>query len=269
MEWTEIAGYVAALFVGFSLGFIGGGGSILTVPILKYMMGFGAVLSTAYSLFIVGIAALIGSFGYFKRNLVNLKAAVLFAIPSLLAVAVTRKYVIPSLPDPIMIFNIAITKDVYIMVVFAVVMLLASYSMIRSSKNPSVDGLVELKPEHYLIIITEGLGVGILTGFVGAGGGFLIVPALVLLLKLPIKEAIGTSLIIIAAKSLIGFFYGDVTEQNIDWGFLATFSSIAIVGIFIGSYLAKITKPQKIKSAFGWFVLGMGIMIILKELLIK
>ena len=269
MEWNEIVGYVAALLVGFSLGFIGGGGSILTVPILKYLMGFSAVISTAYSLFIVGAAALMGSVGYFRRRLVNFKAVILFAIPSLLAVAITRKFIIPNLPDPVKIFSLSISKDVYIMVVFAIVMLLASYSMIRSSRKPGREAMLELKPEHYLLIITEGLGVGLLTGFVGAGGGFLIVPALVLLLKLPIKEAIGTSLIIIAIKSLIGFFYGDATEQHIDWQFLVTFSAIALIGIVAGTYLAKISKSYKIKSAFGWFILFMGILIILNELFLE
>ena len=269
MEWTEIAGYFGALLVGFSLGFIGGGGSILTVPILKYLLGFSAVLSTAYSLFIVGIAALWGSIGYFRRNLVNLKAYILFAIPSLIAVSMTRKFVIPALPDPAIILGISIGKDVYIMCVFAIVMILASYSMIRSSKTLSGDGIVKLKPEHYLLIITEGLGVGVLTGFVGAGGGFLIVPALVLLVKLPILEAIGTSLLIIATKSLIGFFYGDATEQIIDWNFLLLFSLFAVIGIFIGTIVARKTKPHKIKSFFGWFVLVMGLFIILKELLLE
>lgn len=263
----NIVGLFAAITIGLSLGLIGGGGSILTVPALVYLMHVEPVLATAYSLFIVGLSSLIGSVNYMKKGLVSYKTAVVFAVPSLTAVFLTRKYIVPAIPQEIITLgDFVLTKDLAIMLFFAVIMVAAALSMIRSGKKKDLEG-TEVK-FNYPMILLEGAVVGVLTGIVGAGGGFLIIPALVLLARLPMKMAVGTSLLIIAVKSLIGFL-GDVSEQIIDWNFLAIFSGFAIAGILIGSFTSKFVSAGKLKGAFGWFVLVMGAYIIARELMVS
>jgi uncharacterized membrane protein YfcA len=274
----EILGYIGAVVMGLSLGLIGGGGSILTVPILVYLFQVDAVLATAYSLFIVGLTSLVGSFSHIKLGNVHWRTAIVFGIPSIISVFLTRSYLVPRIPDPIMTFGqdpsggatLVITKSVGLLLLFAVIMVMAAYSMIKPSKKSGTDTLSnteDVQPQfNYPLILAEGAIVGLVTGLVGAGGGFLIIPALVLLAKLPMKQAVGTSLMIIAAKSLIGFV-GDMSgDEVIDWNFLAVFSSIAVVGILLGSWLSKRIPGEKLKPAFGWFVLVMGTYIIIKEL---
>lgn len=266
MEIIVLIGYAAAVIIGISLGLIGGGGSILTVPVLVYILGIDPVLATAYSLFVVGSTSLIGSFTYMKKQLVDYKTALVFAIPSFIAVFLTRKFIVPALPDPLFeIGGAEITKSIGIMVFFALIMLAASYSMIKGNGKPGSTEESEVKFNIPLIAL-EGVVVGLITGIVGAGGGFLIIPALVLLAKLPMKMAVGTSLLIIAAKSLIGFL-GDVSNQTIDWKMLLIFTGLSIVGIFIGSSLSKKINEKALKKGFGWFVLIMGVYIIGKELM--
>ena len=262
----EIIGYFASLVIGISLGLIGGGGSILTVPVLVYLFGVNPVLATAYSLFIVGTSSLVGSIPKYKQGLVNLKTALIFGIPAIAAVFVTRKFIVPAIPKEV--FNIGdfvITKSILMMVLFAILMVFASISMIRDKKKIESEKLVEKQKFNYPMILLEGAIVGILTGLVGAGGGFLIIPALVLFSKLPMKQAVGTSLLIIAAKSLIGFT-GDLSNYTMDWKLLLTVTGLAIIGIFIGDALSKKIDGNKLKKGFGWFVLIMGIYIIIKEL---
>ncbi|MDP4656757.1 MAG: sulfite exporter TauE/SafE family protein [Algoriphagus sp.] len=265
MDVIVIIGFAAAILIGVSLGLIGGGGSILTVPVLVYILGIDPVLATAYSLFVVGSTSLVGAGTYMKKGLVNYKTALVFAIPSFIAVFLTRKFLVPALPDPLFSIGEAmITKNIGIMVFFALIMLAASYSMIRGKKGESEEE--EEVKFNLPMIALEGSVVGVITGIVGAGGGFLIIPALVLLAKLPMKMAVGTSLLIIAAKSLIGFL-GDLSSQTIDWQLLLIFTGLSIVGIFIGSALSKKINEKVLKTGFGWFVLLMGIYIITKELL--
>jgi uncharacterized membrane protein YfcA len=266
MDSIVIIGFSAAIIIGLSLGLIGGGGSILTVPVLVYIMGIDPMLATAYSLFVVGSTSLVGAGTYMKKGLVNYKTAIVFAIPSFIAVFLTRKFLVPALPDPL--FSIGeslVTKNIGIMVFFGLIMLAASYSMIRSKNDGAGDEKQAIK-FNFPMIALEGSVVGLITGIVGAGGGFLIIPALVLLVKLPMKMAVGTSLVIIAAKSLIGFL-GDLSTQTIDWPLLIMFTGLSIVGIFIGSALSKKINERVLKTGFGWFVLTMGIFIITKELL--
>ncbi|MEP1085259.1 sulfite exporter TauE/SafE family protein [Algoriphagus sp.] len=266
MEIIVLVGYAAAVIIGVSLGLIGGGGSILTVPVLVYILGIDPVLATAYSLFVVGSTSLVGSFTYMKKQLVDYKTALVFAIPSFIAVFLTRKFIVPALPDPLLVLGeLEITKSIGIMIFFALIMLAASYSMINGNGKSNSDE--ESKVQFNIpLIALEGIVVGLITGVVGAGGGFLIIPALVLLAKLPMKMAVGTSLLIIAAKSLIGFL-GDVSNQTIDWKMLLIFTSLSIIGIFIGSSLSKKINEQALKKGFGWFVLIMGFYIIGKELM--
>lgn len=270
MAITEILGFMAATLIGVSLGLIGGGGSILTVPVLVYLLGVTPVLSTAYSLFIVGSTSLVGAIQYMQKKLVNYKAAIVFAVPSFTTVFLTRKFLLPAIPDPI--FNLGsyeVSKSIGIMIFFALIMLAASYSMIKEKKksNEVEDENAPLK-FNFPMIALEGGVVGVLTGIVGAGGGFLIIPALVLLAKLPMKMAVGSSLLIIAAKSLIGFL-GDLTTQEIEWSFLMVFTSLSIAGIFVGTWLSKFIPGNKLKKGFGWFVVVMAIYILVKEIFLK
>ena len=264
----EIIGYIASVFIGISLGLIGGGGSILTVPVLVYLFGESAELSTAYSLFIVGTTALVGGIRNATMGNVNYKTAVVFTIPAFIAVYLTRAYLVPAIPQNIFtVGTFTMTKDVAIMVFFALVMLAASVSMIRN-KREEKDEEGETEPVFNVpAIVAEGAVVGVLTGIVGAGGGFLIIPALVLFAKLPMKKAVGTSLLIIAAKSLIGFI-GDVQRPDliIDWTLLLTVTAIAVAGIFVGIYATKFIDGKKLKKGFGWFVLIMAVYIILKQI---
>lgn len=260
----EIAGYISAILIGTLLGMIGGGGSILTVPVLVYLFGIAPVSATAYSLFIVGISSLLGALVAFRKKQLSITTAVKFGVPSIVAVYFSRKILLPAIPETIIeTHSYILSKDTFIMVVFAVLMVLASVSMIRS-KTIETEESNEFKTKG-LIIILEGLVVGVLTGLVGAGGGFLIIPALVLVLKLPMQTAIGTSLAIIAAKSLIGFT-GDLSTQTIDWHFLFVFSILSLIGIIGGTYLTLLINSQRLKKAFGWFVLISGIIIIIQEL---
>lgn len=262
-----IVGYFASALIGVSLGLIGGGGSILTVPVLVYLFGVDPVLATAYSLFIVGSTSLVGTFPKYREHLVNLKTAVIFGIPSILTVYATRAYIVPLIPNPVItIGSFVVTKAMLLMGLFAVLMVFASISMIRDKKGaaPAADD-TEPQKFNYPMILLEGAVVGLLTGLVGAGGGFLIIPALVLFSKLPMKQAVGTSLLIIAAKSLFGFM-GDLSQYHLDWVLLATVTSLAIAGIFVGNRLSRNIDGNKLKKAFGWFVLVMGIYILFKEL---
>lgn len=264
MEITELLGYLGALLIGVVLGLIGGGGSILTVPVLVYLLSINPVTATAYSLFVVGATSLFGSIRNFQKKRVDIKTAVVFSIPAFIAVYLTRKFLVPAIPETIMVLgDFTVTKDIGIMLFFALIMIMASVSMILEPSEK--DAKPKMVKYNYLFITLEGAVVGVLTGIVGAGGGFLIIPALVLMAKLPMKRAVATSLVIIAVKSLIGFI-GDVQNLDISWIFLIIFTSISIAGIFLGIWLNRFIDGKKLKKGFGWFVLLMGIYIFWKEI---
>jgi uncharacterized protein len=267
MELIEVLGFAGAAIAGLTLGLIGGGGSILIVPVLVYVMSIDPVLATAYSLFVVGASSLVGAGNYMKKALLSYKTAVVFAIPSFIAVFLTRKFLVPAIPQEIgSIGNYSIEKGMALMVFFAVIMLFSAINMIRKKKNQQLEEEAELTLNYPLIMLV-GLMEGTITGIVGAGGGFLIIPALVLLARLPMKMAVGTSLLIIGAKSLLGFL-GDVSTQSIEWSFLLSFTALAVAGIFIGSWLTKFIPGHKLKTGFGWFVAAMGVYILFKELIL-
>lgn len=255
----EAAGYLAALLIGLSLGIIGGGGSILTLPVLTYLFGIAPEAATAYSLFIVGSTALVGGVRALQNKQADLKMALIFGAPSILAVYVTRKWLLPAVPDEL----VGISKDMLIMLLFAMIMIPAGWSMIRKPRKSKIKesprGL-----KAWLLVGFEGLGVGVLTGFVGAGGGFLIIPVFVLITGLPMKTAVGTSLLIIAMKSLIGFT-GDM-GRTMDWGLLFTVTGISVAGILLGMWISRFISGEKLKPAFGWFVLLMAAYILTREL---
>lgn len=266
----ELFGYLSSVIIGISLGLIGGGGSILTVPVLVYLFGVEPMMATAYSLFIVGASSLVGAFPKYKQGLISIKTAIVFGIPSIAAVFATRKFIVPAIPSEVFhLGNFVVTKSILMMVLFAVLMVAASVSMIRE-KNKYNGTEAGGQKFNYPMIILEGTVVGVLTGLVGAGGGFLIIPALVMLSKLPMKMAVGTSLLIIAAKSLIGFL-GDLSSNaaNMDWSLLMIVTVLAIGGIFVGNALSGKIDGNKLKKGFGWFVLVMGVYIIINELFLK
>lgn len=257
-----ILGYLLAILVGVSLGLIGGGGSILTVPIITFLFGVPATLATTYSLFIVGTAAFAGSIGYYKKNQINHPIVLKFGIPTIVGIYVSRGVLVPSLPETLWAHTaLSMSKDLLIMLAFALLMLAASLKMILG-KNPSADAS-ETQPAFLTVVLT-GLLVGIITGFVGAGGGFIIVPALITFFKLPIKKAVGTSLGIITMNSFFGFLVA-LGFQEINWPFLITFSGLAVIGILLGTWLTQFIDGKKLKPAFGWFVLVMGIWILYKS----
>ncbi len=265
----EIFGYLASMLIGIALGLIGGGGSILTVPVLVYLFGVDPVVATAYSLFIVGLTSLAGAVPKYLDGQVDLKTALIFGVPSIVAVFITRAYLVPMIPDPAMqVSGLVLSKAMLMLGLFAVLMVFASYSMISDKKSATASDTSGPRTYNYPMILLEGTVVGILTGLVGAGGGFLIIPALVVLSKLPMKQAIGTSLLIIAAKSLIGFI-GDLSHYDIDWKLLLSVCALAVVGIFIGNRLSRNIDGSSLKKGFGWFVLMMGIYILIKELVLN
>lgn len=258
----EIVGYIASLFIGISLGLIGGGGSILTVPVLVYLFSVSPTMAISYSLFIVGVTSLLGAYTNFRRGLVSFRTVLLFGSSSITTVFVARKFIIPYLPD--IFFRIGsfnVTHALFVMVVFAVLMVAAAISMI---KNKGVRAQPKAGSAPHILVL-YGFCIGLVTGFLGAGGGFLLIPALVILMKLPIKQAIGTSLLIIALNSLIGFV-GDLGRHAMDWPLLLIISAIACAGIFIGIFFNQKVDSEKLKKGFGWFVLFMGLYIIVKEL---
>ncbi|WP_100616002.1 sulfite exporter TauE/SafE family protein [Confluentibacter citreus] len=262
MEVTDVLGYIGALIVGLVLGLVGGGGSILTVPLLVYLLGFSPIIATAYSLFVVGTSSLAGVIQKHRKKLVDFKTGIAFSFPSFLAVYFSRRYLVHSIPETLFtIGDFAITKNMAIMIFFAIIMILASFSMIKNTKE---DTLIYINQPYYKTFI-QGLIIGTITGIIGAGGGFLYVPALVLWAHLPMKKAVGTSLVIIAINSLIGFM-GDLHNLYVDWTFLLFFSSLTILGIIIGGSLSKFVSNNILKRAFGYFTFLMAIYIIYKEL---
>lgn len=261
-----IAGYFASILIGVSLGLIGGGGSILTVPVMVYLFGIDALLATTYSLFVVGSTSIIGSLAYFRKDLVSFRTVLFFGLPSIASVLFTRAVIVSAIPLHIAtIGSFELTKSILLLLLFSVLMIAASFSMIKKQKDSTEPA--ESSGSSVLSVLLQGIGVGVVTGLVGAGGGFLIIPALVNMLKLPMKKAVGTSLVIIAINSLTGFFL-TANSLPMDWAFLVSVAGMAILGIVIGSYLANKIDGKKLKPAFGWFVLIMGVYILIKETLL-
>lgn len=260
----ELLGYFASILVGIILGVLGGGGSILSIPILVYIFSIEPVLASAYSLFIVGTTSFVGAIPKYRDHLVNIKTGILFGLPSIVTIFITRKWIVPSIPDVLLhTETFTLTKRIFLLGLFAVLMVLTSISMIRNKQRPEMD---EPRFRTFLVIV-EGILIGCLTGLVGAGGGFLIIPALVLLTGLNFKTAVGTSLFIIAINSLMGFL-GDLLTHTIDWKFLLSITSLAIIGILIGNVIAKRIPSHNLKKGFGWFVLLMGLFILTREILL-
>jgi uncharacterized membrane protein YfcA len=266
----ELIGYIASVLIGISLGLVGSGGSILTVPVLVYLMDINPLLATTSSLFIVGSTSLVGGLRAYAKNMVDFEAVTAFGIPSIVSIFVTRHYILPALPETFFtIGHERITRDIFLMVVFAILMFAAAISMIRS-KQPGISAVINEKRRKLgdLPLLLLGLMIGVVTGLLGAGGGFLIIPALVLFLKLPMKTAVGTSLLIIAINSLLGFLFS-LKQFEYNWKVLIIFTALATGGIFIGAKLSEKIAGESLKKGFGWFILVMAVYIISRELFMK
>lgn len=259
----EIIGYITAILIGISLGLIGGGGAILTVPILVYFFKVPPVQATAYSLFVVGCSSTLGGWQKWRKGEVSFPNVWLFGLPSLATVYLFRQVIVPLIPDPIFsLGSYTVPKNTFILVLFACLMLLSAIAMLKKRKPLPSDLPHELKAFRMII---QGILVGIVCGLLGAGGGFIIIPSLVLFARLDMRIAIGTSLVIIAINSLIGFT-GDLYHTQMDWLLLLPVTALALVGIFIGNYCSKFISTAKLKKGFGFFVLFMGLYILWREI---
>lgn len=259
-----VLGYIAAAFIGLSLGLIGGGGSILTIPVLVYLFGLSPVMATGYSLFIVGSTSLAGAIKNYLKGQVSISTAAYFGSASVITVFITRKFLIGLIPEHLFtVANFEVTKSIATMILFALIMIIAATKMIT---DKHVDEENNNAHSHPLVsIIFIGIGIGLITGLLGAGGGFLIIPVLVFIFHLPMKKAIGTSLFIIALNSLIGFL-GDIMNEKMNWEFLLVVSAISIAGVFLGDKLNEKIHSSTLRKSFGWFILVVGIYIIAKEI---
>jgi uncharacterized protein len=247
-----IIGLSLATLIGLCLGLMGGGGSILTVPVLVYALGMEAKLSIALSLAIVGGTALIGSLGHWKSGNIHMKLALIFGPIAMVGTFIGAK---------LSVYFSSSTQ----LIIFAVVMLIAAVFMFKDKKNQKDEEGPKDKKELPLLLITiEGLIVGVLTGIVGVGGGFMIVPALVILGKVPMKQAVGTSLIIISMKSFAGFA-GYATNIDIPWDFLGYFMVFTSIGILAGTYFVRFVPQKQLKKSFAVFLVVMGVFILYKN----
>lgn len=262
----EFIGYFASLIMGLIIGLLGGGGSILTVPILVYFFALGAADATAASLFIVAGVALVSTIQYRIKEKANWKLGIWFALPSLIGIYFARKVALPGIPDQVRLpLNLSVEKDSLVLLAFAALMITASISMIKSHRPHSEDD----KDRSNVLIGLQGVIVGFVTGFVGAGGGFLILPILVKFIKVPMRVAVGTSLFIIAVNSSFGFavsFFND--KSSVDWLLLLKLVVLAIIGALIGAKLSARIDEVRLRHSFGWFVLVVGIVIIVERLAI-
>lgn len=264
----EFIGFICAALVGISLGVLGSGGSILTLPIMVYLMHVSPVEATGLSLFIVGITSAAGGISYIQRKLVDIKTAVVFAIPSIVSVFLTRKFLVSRIPDTVISgSSFMLTKDLLILLAFAILMVFVGYSMIRSAKKTEPE-LNEIREYNYPWLIIIGLASGVLTGLLGVGGGFIIIPALVLFAKVPVRMSVGTSLLIIAFNSLAGFIEEMMARHSqIDYEFLLLFAACSVTGVFLGFRISLRLKASQLKKIFGWFIIVMGTCMFFKELL--
>ena len=250
--------------MGSILSLLGAGGSILTMPVLVYLFSIPAVEATSYSLLIVGMTALMGSVGYFRQGTIDIKTAIIFGIPSILGVLLARHYLLPSIPNEFEL-GILITKDFLIMFVFSVLMILAALMMMKKNQNKNHNQ--DVPKNKFFLVVLEGLVVGGVTGFVGAGGGFLIIPALVLLAGLEMKIAVGTSLIIIALKSIIGFGGDLISGFQTNWLFVLYVMVATFIGVIVGNSLSKKFTGDQLKKYFGIMVLVIGFYIVAEQII--
>lgn len=262
MEAAGLLDLALGVLVGVALGLLGAGGSVLTVPIFVYVAGFGAKEAIASSLAVVGVTSLFGAVGHWRAGNVNFRVALAFA-----PFAMAGTYAGARLA--------VFFSEAAQLALFAVVMLAAAFFMLREGKAGGVkirggvareasDGAasgIAARVVPTAWIAAEGVAVGVVTGLVGVGGGFLIIPALVLVGNLPMKQAIGTSLLIIAAKSAAGFV-GYAGQVEVAWSFLSAFTAASLVGILAGTYAVRFVTQERLKRYFAVFLVAMGLLVL-------
>lgn len=258
-----VLGILLAIVVGITLGLVGSGGTILTVPILVYVMGVDPVLATTYSLFAIGVTSFVGGVKGLITRTVDIKKALIFGIPSLFMVYITRMFILPLLPDVIIIGPYTIHQNSALMMLFAVVMLGASIAMIRRQDERIV--YINERKVSITKVIAEGGAIGLVTGLVGAGGGFLIIPALVNFFRMPIKNAVSTSLVIIAVNSFFGLLGDTEKFERFDWQMLLSYTVAVIAGMFAGFSVSKRVDGSVLKVIFGYLILCIGTYILISE----
>ena len=256
----HLAGYCLCVFIGFSLGLIGGGGSILAIPMLVFFFGIDPVLATTYSLFIVGLTAVSGSIDHYRMHNIDYKTVLLFGIPSVIVLFIMRRWLLGLIPPTILNTGTwVLSKSLFIMIVFSITMLAAGWSMVK--KNSYTHSPAKLS---YYRLILQGCITGAITGFIGIGGGFIIVPSLVLFAGLPMKRAIGTSLVIITTNCLVGILGNLEVVESLNFIFLSVLAALAIVGILIGTWSIRFIPDKQLKPVFGWIILVLSAVIFVR-----
>lgn len=266
---NDIIGYIITILVGITLGLMGSGGSILTVPNLVYLFDINTVQATTYSLFIIGITSLIGSYDKIKNGLVNFRLVIIFGIPSLLAMIVTRIYILKFLPQQIYFPYLGvISKDIYLIFAFAIVMIFAAYSMITNKQEDCIECGKKMEKKTFLLLF-QGIIIGTISGIFGAGGGFLIIPGLVVFAKVPMKNAVATSLFLVAINSIIGFTSDFQQFNTLNWTLLLSMTILSIIGIVLGNYFVRYVDASKLKPYFGYFILFIASLILIQEFVLN
>ncbi len=258
----EIIGFVLIFLVGLILGLVGGGGSLLAIPILIYIFSLDVITASSYSLFLIAITCAVGTALRYKNHTIDVNSGILFGLPSIISLFLTRWLIIPELPEIIFQFGtMVLSKRLFLLSVFSMMIVMTSIPMILRKGDQDI----RIQNKKSILLIFLGLIIGFVTGLVGIGGGFIILPVLFLVAKLPFQKAVGTSIFIIFMKSAIGFL-GDLFHYQPDWLFLLMLSSISVLGIFSGIRISAHINTMKLKTAFGWLLLFIGISVITKEL---
>ena len=257
----DIVLYAVGLLIGVSLGLIGAGGAIVAVPAFVYLGDTPPPIASGYALFVVAIVTAVGAVQYVRSGLVDWRSVFAFGVTTLVSIALIRKFIMPGLPESVTLLNTMVQTDTVLMLAFASVLMMAGIGMLRKKNPANTD-----EPTHIGRLTMFGIIIGIVSGFLGVGGGFLMTPAMVLWGGLDMKKAVGTSLVLISANGLVGVAADLSTNVEYNWPFLLTFTALATVGIIIGTILSKRIDGQRLKAGFGYFVLVLGVVVLVREL---
>jgi uncharacterized protein len=256
-----IIGYILSFVMGSILGLIGAGGSILAVPILVYFLKIPPITATAYSLLTVGLTAFTGATRYYHKKQIDYIVALQFVIPSMCALYIARRFIVPFIPDPVFL---DVSKDLFIMLFFASIMICSGIMMLRGMNIVNIK--VENNKYSLLKMIIISLIIGTVIGIIGAGGGFLIIPTLVMLAGLDMRVAVGSSLFIIAIQALFGFV-GDIQSGlAINYNIMIIFILSAISGMLFGILISNKISTNNLRKLFGYFVIIIALVIIVTEI---
>ena len=266
MSIIAILGYIGAILTGLVLGLLGGGGAAVSIPILVYAFHVPSSTATGYSLLIVGFTALLGTIQNVRMGLVKYRALIRCGLPALVSIYVMRRFLIHSIPATFFTLGgFKLTKDGFILLLLAFFMAMVARNMIYAAKPDKK----EAKQTPYISILIQSIFIGLFTGMVGAGGGFLLIPLLLASEPMEFRNATATSLMLVTLNSFIGFV-GDMQSNNvIDWPFLLSFLGCSIAGVIIGIQVAHRIDNKKLRLVFGYAMMGIAIFIIVKELLVK